>query len=167
MTEPLDLDAIRARADAATPGPWENYPQYGHDFYAYLGGEYLRGVGNLNFGTGDEAEADLAFVLAARQDVPALLAEVRLLRAKLDNALATGEQAIKAEAQAVRDLEAQNVALRAALVEARQQNAAVRQWVANTLHGTAAAEVGALVGQQPMPVEYCGHCKRTHLDCRC
>lgn len=57
--------------------------------------------------------------------------------------------------------------LRAALVEARQQNAAVRQWVANTLHGTAAAEVGALVGQQPMPVEYCGHCKRTHLDCRC
>lgn len=74
---------IEARAEAATPGPWEEHTQYGPHFYAYLRGPYLRGVGTLNFGDGEDAEADREFVLHARSDVPALLAELRRLKAEL------------------------------------------------------------------------------------
>lgn len=81
--EPLDLDAIETRANAATPGPWEEHADYGPHFYAYLRGPYLRGVGTLNFGEGEEADADREFVKHAREDVPALVAEVRRLRARV------------------------------------------------------------------------------------
>ncbi|NUP23575.1 MAG: hypothetical protein HOZ81_47475 [Streptomyces sp.] len=74
---------IRTREQAATPGPWEEYPDYGKDFYAYLGGSHLRGVGTLNFGDGEDAAADRAFTLNAREDVPWLLAEVDRLRARV------------------------------------------------------------------------------------
>ncbi|MFE7360700.1 HlyD family secretion protein [[Kitasatospora] papulosa] len=75
------LIEIRLRVEAATPGPWEEHLPYGDSFYAYLNGPYLRGVGTLEFGDGEDAEADRAFTLNARQDVPALLAEVDRLRA--------------------------------------------------------------------------------------
>ncbi|WP_318201093.1 hypothetical protein [Streptomyces sp. SCL15-4] len=81
--QPLDLDAIETRANAATPGPWEEHPQYGPHFYAYLGGPYLRGVGTLNFGDGEDAEADREFVKHAREDIDAMAAEIRRLRAEL------------------------------------------------------------------------------------
>ncbi|WP_405794056.1 hypothetical protein [Streptomyces sp. NBC_01506] len=80
-------NAIRERAQAATPGPWEQYLEYGDDFYAFLGGSHLRGVGNLNFGDGEDAAADRAFTLHARTDVPALLAELDRVRAELANAI--------------------------------------------------------------------------------
>ncbi|MER5678634.1 hypothetical protein ABT081_17005 [Streptomyces sp. NPDC002238] len=82
---------IRAREQAATPGPWEECPSYGTDFYAYLGGSYLRGVGSLTFGEGEDAEADRAFTLNARQDVPALLAEIKRLRVELADQTRTTE----------------------------------------------------------------------------
>jgi hypothetical protein len=69
------LAEIRAREAAATEGPWEPCPGWGPTFYGNLRGEYLRGVGDINFGVGEQADADLAFVLAAREDIPALLAE--------------------------------------------------------------------------------------------
>jgi hypothetical protein len=78
------LDDIETRADAATPGPWELYDGYGPHFYAYLRGSHLQGIGTLNFGDGEAADADRAFVLQAREDVPALLAEVRRLRVERD-----------------------------------------------------------------------------------
>jgi len=74
------FDDIQTRADAATPGPWEEHKPYGPDFYAYLRGPYLRGVGTLNFGDGEGAEADREFVKHAREDVDALLATVRHLQ---------------------------------------------------------------------------------------
>lgn len=67
----MDLDAIQARADAASPGPWkaEEYPDWIYDC------------------TGDQvgvktmwSEADVAFVVAARTDVPALLAVIGAIR---------------------------------------------------------------------------------------
>lgn len=84
----LDLDAIEARAKAATPGPWcedgirrvlrmayktdyeacdrEEWDTPGHgDHPGYYGG-------------------DPAFIAAARTDVDALIAEVRMLRGYLD-----------------------------------------------------------------------------------
>lgn len=78
--------SIVARAEAATPGPWVECTDYGKDFYAYTGGSHLRGVGTLNFGDGEDAEADLAFTLNAPEDVKALLAELATVRAERDEA---------------------------------------------------------------------------------
>ncbi|TGB11597.1 hypothetical protein [Streptomyces sp. MZ04] len=73
---------IRNRAEAATPGPWVEYADYGKDFYAYTGGPYLRGVGTLNLGDGEDADADREFITHAAEDVPALLAELAAARAE-------------------------------------------------------------------------------------
>lgn len=56
--EALDLDAIRARADVATQGPWQHV-DHGKD------GSFM------------------AFIAAARTDVPALLDEIARLRTEL------------------------------------------------------------------------------------
>ena len=80
----LDLDAIEARANAASAGPWVlrlgphaipevHGPKYGVAFTFYGEGE----------GENDHADADAAFIAAARTDVPALLARVRELEAQL------------------------------------------------------------------------------------
>jgi hypothetical protein len=80
------LADIRAREAAATRGPWSTArdagyaEEYGETFVANWSGEYMRGVGDFILGVGEEAEADLAFVLGARTDVPALLAELDRLR---------------------------------------------------------------------------------------
>lgn len=91
---PLDLEEIRARAADATPGPWERDPRtpavQGHS-YAYQRGEYYRGVGSADFGDGDEAAADEAFFVRAREDVDALLAEVERLRGERDERLTLEE----------------------------------------------------------------------------
>lgn len=79
----LDLDAIEARARAATDGPWERYEEYGPTFFANISGSHLQGVGDFNFGVGEQAEADEAFVRHAPEDVAALVAEVRRLRAQV------------------------------------------------------------------------------------
>ena len=62
---PLDLPSILARAEAATPGPWT------FDIDAFGGGRLAA------------TEADHAFILHARTDIPALCAEVARLRAAL------------------------------------------------------------------------------------
>ncbi|MFZ3473152.1 hypothetical protein ACODT3_10540 [Streptomyces sp. 4.24] len=73
------LAEIAVRAAAATKGPWELCEEYGPNFYAYQQGEYLAGVGDFNFGDGDQAEADREFTIHAAADVRFLLAEVRRL----------------------------------------------------------------------------------------
>lgn len=57
--------------------------------------------------------------------------------------------------------------LEARVAELEQQLAAVGTWVTSTQHGAAAAEVGAIVGREPKPVQCCGYCKRPHADCTC
>ncbi len=86
MSEPpLDLATIRARADAASKGPWSAEgrfvaqevdpwsdvvsPQVNCMAYCYGG-----------VGAGIELPADAEFIAAARSDVPALIAEVEILR---------------------------------------------------------------------------------------
>lgn len=114
---PLDLDAIRARADAATPGPWvpamapsaESFetpaeylmktmygkglplwvawaPNDTDDGFAY--------VVPAVTGDGPTSEANAEFIANARQDVPALLAEVTALLADLGAARAAHERAL-------------------------------------------------------------------------
>jgi len=71
--EPLDLDAIRARLAAATPGPWTAHPD---------GLVWSDLPGDPVSGSVEQANAEL--IAHARQDIPALLAEVERLRAQLD-----------------------------------------------------------------------------------
>ena len=71
MGEALDLDAIKARSAAATPGWWK---VSGDTLVANAGnGPWLRLDG--------WPRADRAFVEHARDDVPALVAEVEAQRA--------------------------------------------------------------------------------------
>lgn len=92
-----DLAAIAARANAATPGPWEPCPEYGPNFYAYFGGSHLQLIGDISFGEGEQADADREFVLHARTDVPALLARVAELEAQAATTRAEAIQAAKLE----------------------------------------------------------------------
>lgn len=76
MNKRLDIEAIRQRAENATGGEWS---------YTILGGETrtstvasfgkgLTAIGEIN------ALADADFIAHAREDIPALLAEVERLR---------------------------------------------------------------------------------------
>ncbi|MGN7133404.1 hypothetical protein ACTHQY_09035 [Rhodococcoides corynebacterioides] len=70
----LDLDAIEARADAATVGPWT----------LIGGGEYVTGAGLLVApDDGGVSSDDAEFIAHARTDVPVLVAEVRRLRPRV------------------------------------------------------------------------------------
>jgi hypothetical protein len=80
---PLDLDPIRQRHEAATSGTWYLQPNYGPDFVAAEIAGYEHGIGTLNFGDGDQADADRDFVLNAHTDMSQLIAEVEQLRAQL------------------------------------------------------------------------------------
>lgn len=73
---PEDLDAIEARANAATRGPWtgEFMPEHGDAPIVYAEFNY-----ELIYKTHDRD-----FINAARTDVPALVAEVRRLRAEIE-----------------------------------------------------------------------------------
>lgn len=79
---PLDLDAIEARAAAATAGPWEPrdelYPGAGR--FEVANEEIPQLITSDGDGIGAiPVWADAAFIAAARRDVPALVAEVRRL----------------------------------------------------------------------------------------
>jgi len=90
MTDPtLDLDAIEARATEATPGPWRPIIYGESDFdgpgrYVSFGPDATC----ISDSTSMDSDEDAVFIAAARTDVPALVAEVRRLRAQRDAALA-------------------------------------------------------------------------------
>lgn len=75
------LDAIQARADSATKGPWEQGTGYFQNVYVRVAGEGP--CGGLLITTCQESH-DAIFIAHAREDVPALVAEVRRLRAYAD-----------------------------------------------------------------------------------
>lgn len=99
MTKPLtesDLNAIEARCEAATAGPWRMSPaSAASDKPARVTtSQMVRGyardrrdigiVCEITDGAGrfdDQLDADANFIAAAREDVPRLVAEVRRLRA--------------------------------------------------------------------------------------
>ena len=88
MTEE-ELVEIEARAAAATPGPWEwnggqfedARLQWGDKFVLFASLYMPRGNWEAYV---DVSDADMDFIAAARSDVPALVAEVRRLRAEND-----------------------------------------------------------------------------------
>ncbi len=86
--KPVDIEAIRARANAATPGPWGT----GHND-TYVSGPLTDGewdwiIGDIPVDDGQEQEdyrghrikENCIFVANARQDVPALCDDVEALR---------------------------------------------------------------------------------------
>lgn len=92
MLDDSELDAIEARCQAASPGPWKSFVE-GRDHWG--GDDFIR-VSDLDaepdmYVSRAEAgsirpasTADLDFIAAARQDMPALLAEIRRTRSKGD-----------------------------------------------------------------------------------
>lgn len=87
MTED-ELAAIEARANAATPGPWKlwngydlAYPNVGICGVCRIGPEgSIAGVRGAEQRDVLGSSEDLEFIASARQDIPALIAEVRRLR---------------------------------------------------------------------------------------
>lgn len=87
-TEPMSherLARIRKVHASATPGPWHFYKQYGPFFLGHEHHGYLNGIGQLEFGEGDQAKADRAFVRQSPEFVAELLAEVDRLRSACRN----------------------------------------------------------------------------------
>lgn len=80
-TKPLDLDAIRRRSDAATPGPWKAGTDAHPETFPWEL-EISKKYPCVELDNNAQGAADAAFIAAARDDVPALLAEVGRLRAE-------------------------------------------------------------------------------------
>lgn len=84
MITPAELAEIKARADAAVPGPWvatEFADSYGWDLTTP--GEACWIANGGDDGAFDE-KADAVFAAAARLDVPRLVAEVERLNSLLE-----------------------------------------------------------------------------------
>ena len=86
----IDLDAIKAKLAATTPGPWEwGTTPWGSPVLRRRLGEQGLNVINADPSGGeyelaiDPGGSDAAFIAHARTDVPALVAEVERLRAAL------------------------------------------------------------------------------------
>lgn len=77
--KPLDLEAIKARVDAANPGPWRVVRHEPSLTRMVVSDDHTL---DIDFGYVGNCTAKAAeFVAHAREDVPALVAEVERLRA--------------------------------------------------------------------------------------
>lgn len=84
-----ELNAIAARADAATPGPWRCEREITEEVGPW---QIRTDVPELDdpmlplalAGTCDDDTGDAVFIAAARTDVPALVEEVRKLRKEVE-----------------------------------------------------------------------------------
>ena len=93
---PEELDAIEVRANAATPGPWEHGDDGPGGTYmgcgevwttgeSVMGGSIAAPSGDLYPRGGYSPRDDMAFIAAARSDVPALIAALREAWAERDD----------------------------------------------------------------------------------
>lgn len=78
----IDLDAIQARADGATEGPWKYRDIIGENHNVCVNAHNIAacGAGDLDPEYGDrdqQAARNAEFIAHARTDVPALIAAVR------------------------------------------------------------------------------------------
>jgi hypothetical protein len=76
MTD-LELEEMARRCEQVTPGPWVSYIE-GRDHTS--GDSFIKANGLDRYLQGG-TDADRYFIANARQDLPALIAEVRRLRA--------------------------------------------------------------------------------------
>jgi hypothetical protein len=98
----LDIEAIKARAEAATPGPWNAVRQWSPkpdrwNVNGYRYGPPAHRTG-LTWGEAggeriaETSEANARFISHARSDVPALVAEVARLRKLVEVDHGAGEE---------------------------------------------------------------------------
>lgn len=87
MTD-IDLKDIRARHKAATGGTWlmDTDGSFCGDTHMVVGdrGDHADAIASMDFGEGDQAARDEAFVLGAHADIAALLGEIDRLHAIVD-----------------------------------------------------------------------------------
>jgi hypothetical protein len=110
-----DLDAIEARYEAATPGPWRVEKSW------VVGGKG-RGEWNVACVAG-EPPRDADFIAHARTDIPALLAAIDDYEARIAAQKSEMEAAVEREAQhlaAIDELEARNAKLEAVAEAAKE-----------------------------------------------
>lgn len=87
MTAPIDLDELERLLAAATPGEWVTGCGFERN-YLYGGGAHLACIGGSedyeinDDGSPNEADNNAALIVAARNSFPALLTEIRELRAE-------------------------------------------------------------------------------------
>ena len=74
---PVELEAMRARCVAATPGPWQSFVE-GRDHTG--GSSCIRTGGEVDIELSGATISDQDFIANARQDLPRLIAEVKRLR---------------------------------------------------------------------------------------
>lgn len=100
----MTREGLRARLEAATPGPWTTkYESSRLGLIAELGNDVVWPVGDtMPLGSKDDA----ALIAAARQDLPALLAVADAAKALLrgDDVLAVAEGRLRAALAAVEAL---------------------------------------------------------------
>src|SRR3990167_8963450 len=84
MTLPSDLAAIRARCEAATPGPWRA-SENGRGVPSVVG-KIIVALYGLHDGNGifSKAAANITFIAHARTDLPLLLARLEEMRTGLE-----------------------------------------------------------------------------------
>ncbi len=140
MTDRVDLEAIRTRADAATPGPWRTWND-GHVGApaAHIGGIFMP----TNCADHAQWMPDATFAAHAREDVPALVAELAVLRAQRDAALAACDAAVA---------EHDHAATEATARDADSPAAASARGRAGGVY-LAAEVVRAALGVQPEPAD--------------
>ncbi len=85
----LNVEEIEARCEAATPGPWRiSRLRDGGDLVMQATDDAARNpigvVVDCSDPYGFNGDPDAAFIAAAREDVPALIAEIRKLRMERD-----------------------------------------------------------------------------------
>lgn len=100
----LDLDAIKARCEAATPGPWIAETETDgdqHEWWSYVVGvraevpEQWQWVFKFDDDYGTDQTADATFIAHARTDVPALVAEVERWKERAEVAKAAFQVQIR------------------------------------------------------------------------
>ena len=91
--KPIDLEAIRARANAATPGPWITNKYGGIGIGPYGVGESVISADGFNpFYELGCPYFNAEFIAHSRQDIPALCDEVESLRERLKELDGKGEE---------------------------------------------------------------------------
>ncbi|SHK30500.1 hypothetical protein SAMN05421803_11761 [Nocardiopsis flavescens] len=81
-----DLHAIRARVESTARGPWKRGFEADGTSVIHRPHPVVEGAAEVLFGAHGASEADAEFVAHARQDIPALLAEIDRLRGELARA---------------------------------------------------------------------------------
>ncbi|UWU87666.1 hypothetical protein N2605_14860 [Bradyrhizobium yuanmingense] len=79
MNDPLtadEIEAIKARCEQATAGPWKSFIETRENI---SGSDFIQTEGEDIYLTG-ATEADQDFIAHARQDIPRLIAEIESLR---------------------------------------------------------------------------------------